>query len=69
MNVSDAQVEEVAHVVIAMVAIVVVMPARARKAALLANLLRASEVASVVAGVPLRLRRYWMSLRSGRLQW
>jgi hypothetical protein len=56
VNVSDAQVEEVVLVVIAREDIVAAMLERARKAVLLANLLLASEVASVGVVALLRLK-------------
>jgi hypothetical protein len=57
VNVSDVQVEEVVHVVIARGVIVVAMLARARKEVLLASLPPASEVALAVVVVLLRPRR------------
>jgi len=65
-NVSDAQAAEVDHVVIAREATVAVTLVRARKAVLLASLLLASEVASAVVVVLLRLRGYWMNMETSQ---
>ena len=60
---SDAQAAEVGHAAIVREVTVAATLVRARKAVLLASLLLASEVASVVVAVPLRLRGYWMSMK------
>lgn len=70
MNVSDAQVDEVVHVVIAREATVVAMLVRARKVVLLASLPLASAVASVVGVALLRLSGCWTSMgMSSWLPW
>ena len=65
-NVSDAQAAEVDHVVTAREVTVAVMLARVRKAVLLESLLLASEVASVVVVVLLRLRGDRMNMETSQ---